>query len=67
MSKLYGKISRGSWSLKSKKDPRFNCESVVGNVGWLHIPYEAVTRIKNLERQFGIEAPDDLELSYVKI
>lgn len=65
MSKLYGRVSKGKWSLSSEKDYRFNCYSE-GMVGWLHIPYEAISKIKEFELEYNVEAPDDLVLSYVK-
>lgn len=58
-------ISSCVWSVKSKKDPRFN-DSGSGIFGYFlcdHLPDEVEAMIKKKEEKFGVKRPDDLELS----
>jgi hypothetical protein len=54
----------GSWWLRSKKDPRWNC-SGRADVGGLVMPYECEKKLEELKEKYG-EPPEDLEWGYMK-
>lgn len=58
-------MAMGNWWLSSEKDPRFNCCGE-GMVGMFGCPPDATRRIRELERDLGCKAPDDLEVGYMK-
>lgn len=60
---MFGSFKEGSWSLRSKKDPRWNC-SGRGIVGGFMCP-EANDAIEKLKKKYG-KPPKDLELSAMK-
>lgn len=55
-----------AWSVKSKKDKRFNLN---GNGTWGYfigcgkVPDEIESKIKKIEKKHGVKRPDDLEFS----
>ena len=56
--------SEGEWSLRSVKDPRWNC-SGRGFISMGSRPEEADAKIEEMEEKFG-EMPDDLTYSCIK-
>lgn len=54
----------GSWSVISKKDPRWNCNGR-DIVGGFDMPRRCREKLKELEALYG-KPPDDLEYSYMK-
>lgn len=57
--------SSGSWSIHSKKDPRWNCSGWTESCGGFVIPYECEQALNELKKKFG-KPPKDLEWSYMK-
>ncbi len=57
-------IKEGSWFLRSKKDPRWDCNGE-GLVGAFSIPPACQRKIDELKQTLG-EPPDDLEWEYMK-
>lgn len=58
-------MGQGSWTLRSKSDPRWNC-SGQGEVGMFSIPRNAKKKVEKLKVEFGEAPPNDLEYSYMK-
>ena len=56
--------SEGSWSLRSKIDPRWNDDGG-GSVGGLVMPPACEATIKRNTKKYG-EPPKDLEWGYMK-
>lgn len=56
----------GSWSLRSEKDPRWNCdgraEVMIITAG---LPPKVTKKIEKLKKKYG-EPPEDLEYSCMK-
>jgi len=61
---MFGGYKRGSWSIYSKKDPRWNF-SGSGRVGMMVCPPDAELRIEELKKILG-DPPDDLAYEYMK-
>ena len=58
-------MRKGSWSVSSVSDPRWNIGGE-GMVGGLVIPPDAAWAIRAREKELGCKAPDDLTYSYTK-
>jgi hypothetical protein len=55
----------GSWWMRSKKDPRWNCDGRGLLLFSAGIPDEAKEKIEELKKKYG-EPPDDLEFGGMK-
>lgn len=55
----------GSWWLKSKTDPRWNCEGTSCQCGGLQMSPECEAMVEKLKGQLGA-IPEDLEFGYTK-
>jgi hypothetical protein len=55
----------GTWTTRSKSDPRWNMEGR-GQVGMLTMPLACKEAIEAKKFELGEEPPDDLEWSYMK-
>ena len=62
---MFGGPVQGSWSIYSKKDPRWNISgrAMVGN---FIMPREVEEALDQKKRELGEEPPDDLEWLYMK-
>jgi len=63
--KLKGVVSSGSWWLKSKLDPRWDCSGYSESIGGFEMPSECKDKVEELEKIFG-NNPKDLEFGYTK-
>lgn len=57
-------LKDGGWWLRSKSDPRWNCEGE-GFVGGLIMPTEARKAFELKKKELG-KAPEDLQWGYMK-
>ena len=57
-------LSTGTWWLKSKIDPRWNCSDST-DVGGFSMPDECRAALEALKKKYG-NPPEDLEWGYMK-
>ena len=66
MSLLFGNSFRsGTWTISSKKDPRWNDSGTAEVCGGFMMPPEVKKAIDKKTKEYGL-APDDLEWGYMK-
>lgn len=61
---IFNPIREGTWWIKSKSDPQWNCNGQ-DYVGGFDMPNECKRKIKKLTKRFG-KPPKDLEFGYMK-
>ena len=61
---LFKLITEGTWWLRSKQDPRWNCNGRT-DVGSFVMPQDCKNKLEELKTKLG-EPPGDLEWGYMK-
>jgi len=58
-------LKKSTWWIRSKQDPRWNCDGRTDVFSVYNIPEEAEIKIKELQNKYG-EMPDDLVFGGMK-